>query len=110
MPQLGATVRGRYRITGKLGEGGMGIVFQALDVESNTRVAMKILRPERLDDAETVARFDRESRAVRQLKGPHIARVLDFDFAESGLPFIVMELLDGRDLAAEIDLRPRMAT
>lgn len=105
MPQLGDVIRGKYRITGKLGEGGMGVVFQALHVEIDARVAMKILRPEMLDDPENVARFDRESRAVSQLRGEHIARVLDVDFAESGLPFIVMELLEGRDLSSELELR-----
>lgn len=105
MPQLGETLRGRYGITGKLGEGGMGVVFQAIDARTNLRVAIKILRPEMLEDAEPVARFDRESRAVIKLKGDHIARVLDVDFIETGLPFIVREFLEGRDLSAEIDLR-----
>ncbi len=108
MPELGETIRDKYRIAGRLGEGGMGVVFQAIDTRKNRRVAMKVLRSEMLDEPENVARFDREARAVSRLQGPHIARVLDVDFTERGLPFIVMELLDGHDLSTEIELRGRI--
>jgi serine/threonine-protein kinase len=105
MPKVGDTIGGKYRLDGVLAEGGMGIVFRAHDVRVDGPVAIKVLRPEMLDQPETVGRFDREARAAGQLQGPNVARVIDVHATEEGLPYIVMELLEGHDLAEEIDLR-----
>ena len=105
IPKVGENVRGKYRLDGVLGEGGMSVVFRADNLKGPGPVALKILRPEMLDAPDTVARFERETRAARQLNGPHVARVIDVDQTIDGLPFMVMELLEGHDLAEEVDLR-----
>jgi serine/threonine-protein kinase len=100
----GDVVAGRYEIDRVLGVGGMGAVFAAHDrlaarhLPGGGRVAIKSLLPEHLVHADVVARFAREARATRRLKSDHVARVIDDGVLASGLPFMVMELLDGRDL------------
>jgi serine/threonine-protein kinase len=105
MPKIGGTVRGKYRVEGVLGEGGVAVVFRTHDTERDRDVALKVLRPEMAADAEIVARFQREARAARQLTGPHSVRVLELSTTEDGLPYLAMELTDGHDLAQEVDLR-----
>ncbi len=103
IPKLGETLLGKYRLEGVVGEGGMGVVYRAAAAAGP--VAVKVLRPEMLETPDIVARFDRETRASSKLTGPYVARVYDVATTEEGLPFMVMELLDGHDLAEELDLR-----
>jgi eukaryotic-like serine/threonine-protein kinase len=105
IPRIGETLLGKYRLDGVVGEGGMAVVFRARDEARTLDVAIKVLRPEILADADLAARFDRETRAASRLVGPHVARVYDVATTPSGLPFMVMELLEGHDLAEELDLR-----
>ncbi|HEY8079529.1 MAG TPA: protein kinase [Labilithrix sp.] len=102
MPEPGAIVGGKYEIVGVLGKGGMGVVFEAVHRRLNQHVALKMLRPHVRDDPETIARFEREARAAGQLRSPNIARVLDVE-TQADLPYIVMELLEGRDLEDEVE-------
>ncbi len=102
MPEPGSIVGGKYEIVGVLGKGGMGVVFEAIHRRLNQRVALKMLRPHVRDDPETIARFEREARAAGQLRSANIARVLDVE-TQADLPYIVMELLEGRDLEDEIE-------
>jgi eukaryotic-like serine/threonine-protein kinase len=97
--KVGAVIGGRFRIDGILGAGGMGVVVAATHLELGSRVAMKFLREELLVHRDLVERFIREARAAAQLRTEHICRVLDVDRLESGAPYILMELLDGVDLA-----------
>ena len=106
LPCTGDRIGDKYVITNHLGEGGMGIVFEALHVRLRQPVALKFLKPAALAFPESVTRFEREARATGQLRGPHVAHVLDVDVDSQGLPYIVMELLSGRDLDAEMQLRP----
>ena len=106
LPCTGDRIGDKYVITRHLGEGGMGIVFEALHVRLRQPVALKFLKPAALAFPESVTRFEREARATGQLRGPHVAHVLDVDVDSQGLPYIVMELLTGRDLDAEMQLRP----
>ena len=106
LPCTGDRIGDKYVITRHLGEGGMGIVFEALHVRLRQPVALKFLKPAALAFPESVTRFEREARATGQLRGPHVAHVLDVDVDDQGLPYIVMELLTGRDLDAEMQLRP----
>ncbi|MEO6576187.1 MAG: serine/threonine-protein kinase, partial [Polyangiaceae bacterium] len=106
VPCTGDRIGDKYVVTKHLGEGGMGIVFEALHVRLRQPVALKFLKPAALAFPESVVRFEREARATGQLRGPHVAHVLDVDVDSQGLPYIVMELLTGRDLDAEIELRP----
>jgi eukaryotic-like serine/threonine-protein kinase len=94
----GDVIDGKYRVERVLGVGGMGFVVSARHLELGRAVAIKVLRPELMGDAEQVARFSREARAAVQLTGDHSVRVLDVGKLPSGAPFLVMELLVGRDL------------
>ncbi len=100
----GAVIGGKYRVERVLGEGGMGIVFEARHDALGTTVAVKVLRDEILKDKEAVARFAREARAAAALRSPHAARVLDVGEV-AGAPFMVMELLVGNDLGVELERR-----
>lgn len=95
---LGQTLGGRYRLDKLLGKGGMGAVFEGLDLQEQQRRALKVvLASER--DPDGLRRFVREARASREIDSEHVVRVIDADTdAERNLPFIVMELLDGEDL------------
>ena len=105
IPKVGETLRGKYRLEGVLGEGGMAVVFRATAPSAPAGVAVKVLRPEMLAMPDLAARFERETRTASRLTGPHLVRVVDVDTTESGLPFMVMDLLEGHDLAEELDLR-----
>jgi serine/threonine protein kinase len=96
----GDLLAGKYRIERKLGEGGMGVVFAATHVTLEKPRAIKLLRAEIAADAEAVRRFLREARATSELSSRHVARVHDVDRLPSGEPYLVMEYLDGADLAS----------
>jgi serine/threonine protein kinase len=90
---------GEYRLLERIGRGGMGQVFRALHLRLDKLVALKVLPSDRFGDPQAVARFEREMRAVGRLDHPNI--VLARDAGEvDGIHFLVMELLDGVDLAA----------
>ncbi len=97
--RVGDFVGGVYRVEGLLGTGGMATVLRATCITSNRPVAIKVMKEEAARDAVMVERFARESRATLRLRGEHVARVLDVGATVEGLPFIVMECLDGSDLA-----------
>jgi serine/threonine-protein kinase len=101
---VGALVAGKYRIERVLGHGGMGVVVAAMHEQLRQRVAIKMLLPEAKTSPNAVSRFLREARAAATIKGEHVARVLDVgelqNETEGGSPYIVMEYLEGRDLAA----------
>lgn len=97
----GDVVAGRYRLVARIGAGGMGAVYKAEDTRSGRFVAVKILSPEHLERADSVARFEQEARAARLLESPHTVRVHDVLRLEDGTPMLVMELLLGNDLHQE---------
>jgi serine/threonine-protein kinase len=96
----GEVVEGRYRIGRLLGSGAMGTVFAAHHILLDQKVAIKFLVPESLGHSDSVARFLREARATATIKSEHVVRVLDVALRDGGVPYIVMEYLEGRDLAA----------
>ena len=104
-PSPGDLVAGKYLVARRLGEGGMGLVFEAVHRKLEQRVAIKFLHPTVLATSGAVARFEREARAAARIRSPHVARVLDVDTTSEGVPYIVMELLVGRDLESEIRAR-----
>jgi hypothetical protein len=93
---------GRYRITAKLGEGGMGFVYRALDQNIDAEVVIKVPRQAMMDDPEFAGRFTREIRSLVKLSHPHIVKVSDVGTVE-GVPFAVMQFLPGGSLE---DQRP----
>jgi eukaryotic-like serine/threonine-protein kinase len=101
----GDVLAGKYRIEKVLGVGGMGVVVAARHQQLDTRVAIKFLLPAMLANAEAVARFAREARAAVRITGEHVARVLDVGTLDTGAPYMVMEFLEGGDLAAWLTQR-----
>ena len=96
----GELIAGKYRVERQLGDGGMGVVVAAVHVKLAERRAIKIMRPEIAVSAESTRRFLREAQAAARLKSEHVARVYDVDELDGGVPYMVMEYLDGADLAA----------
>ena len=94
----GQLLAGKYRVERVLGQGGMGVVVAAHHVVLDQKVAIKFLLPEALRSAEAVARFEREARAAVRIQSEHVARVTDVGRLDTGAPYMVMELLRGRDL------------
>jgi serine/threonine protein kinase len=92
----------KYRIERVVGRGGMGIVLAAWHLALDQRVALKCLQPELAQNPESAARFLREARAAAKIKSEHGVRVLDVGNFDEGLPYMVMEFLEGRDLADEL--------
>ena len=101
----GAIVATKYRVERPIGQGGMGIVVEATRLDDDTRVAIKVLNADALKNAETVARFEREARAVAKIGGDHVARIYEVGDLGDGAKFIVMEYLEGQDLAVLIRQR-----
>jgi eukaryotic-like serine/threonine-protein kinase len=95
----GEILDGKYRVERVLGVGGMGIVVAATHVQLQTRVALKFLLPAALGTAQIVERFAREARAAVQIQSEHVARVIDVGTLPTGSPYMVMEYLEGGDLA-----------
>jgi serine/threonine protein kinase len=96
---------GRYRIIEKLGEGGMGVVYRAQDTTLGRNVAIKVLRPDLGRHPDRVRRFSHEARAASALNHPNIITVHDAGEFEDG-PFLVMELVEGESLRAQIRRGP----
>jgi serine/threonine protein kinase len=98
--EVGDVIAGKYRLEQILGFGGMGVVVAAMHLELEQRVALKFMLPHAMTSPEATERFVREARAAARLRSEHICRVLDVDKLESGVPYIVMELMEGEDLAS----------
>jgi eukaryotic-like serine/threonine-protein kinase len=91
-----------------IGVGGMGAVVAARHVDLETRVAIKFLLPETLSNRDALSRFAREARAAARIVSEHVVRVHDVGTLPSGAPYIVMEYLEGRDLATWLHERGPM--
>jgi serine/threonine-protein kinase len=107
--QPGDVLVGKYRVERVLGVGGMGVVVAAHHLQLDEKVALKFLRLTALGNAEWVARFDREARALVKIKSEHVARVIDVGKLENGAPYMVMEYLEGADLDAWLQQRGLMS-
>ncbi len=93
----------KYRVVQVLGEGGMGIVLEALHLELDQKVAIKCLLPHMAKSEEHVSRFTREAKVLAKLQSEHVARVYDVGKLDNGLPYMVMEYLEGCDLREYVD-------
>jgi serine/threonine-protein kinase len=95
----GEVLDGKYRVDKVLGVGGMGVVVAATHVHLHTKVALKFLLPSALASVQVIERFAREARAAVQIQSEHVARVSDVGTLPTGSPYMVMEFLEGGDLA-----------
>ncbi|MEY4512934.1 MAG: hypothetical protein RLZZ450_5056 [Pseudomonadota bacterium] len=103
--QVGEVVAHKYRIEGIIGEGAMGMVVSAMHVGLQQRVAIKFLLSNLAEKEASAERFRREALAAASIRGEHACRVLDVGTHDNGVPYIVMEHLDGHTLATEIEQR-----
>jgi len=92
---------GRYRLDERLGAGGMGSIWRAYHLVLAAPVAVKLIDREHVPDEETLGRFMREAQSAATLRSPHVVQILDYG-VDDKLPFIVMELLDGENLAQRL--------
>src|SRR5262245_33274912 len=103
--QPGEMLAGKYEMLQPLGAGGMGVVMAARDVQLERKVAVKFLPADLRAYPSAVARFQREAQATAQIQSEHVVRVLDIAPPDSPLVYIVMELLEGQDLAKLVRAR-----
>ena len=102
-PLLGTVLLEQFRIEEQIGTGGMGTVYRAHQTTVGRDVAIKVLRPELARDEHAVFRFEREARVAISLDHPNLVRVFLSGRLTDGRLYIVMELLEGRSLADELD-------
>jgi serine/threonine-protein kinase len=103
--EAGRVVAGRYRIERQIGAGGVGSVYLVRHLHTDEQLALKVLQKHALADASAVERFRKEARAPARIGGEHVTRVTDADTAPDlgNAPFLVMELLRGRDLTQVVE-------
>jgi eukaryotic-like serine/threonine-protein kinase len=106
----GDTIADKYLIDSVLGVGGMGVVFRARHLQLDGQVALKFLSTQFLKSPEAIARFRREAQAAARLKSEHVVRVFDVGTHTNGLPYMVMEYLEGCDLGGLLDASGRLAS
>jgi eukaryotic-like serine/threonine-protein kinase len=98
----GTLVASSIRLVRPIAQGGMGSVWLADHLALKTHVAVKFLAESFVRDADAIARFQREATAAAQLRSPHVVQVFDHGLLEGRTPYIVMELLEGEDLAQRL--------
>lgn len=103
----GTVIAGKYRVKHLIGSGGMGTVWEGVHVALGTRVAIKFIKPRFAQQSEARARFEIEARAAARLTTKHAVHVYDYGVSDGGLPYIVMEYLQGESLSdAVVDRGP----
>ncbi len=98
----GVLIHDRYLLDRKVASGGMGTVYQGVDQRLGRPVAIKVLKEELSEDGGVVERFRREARAAAALSHPNVTSIFDYG-QDDGMPYIVMELVRGRDLGRELE-------
>jgi eukaryotic-like serine/threonine-protein kinase len=99
---VGTVIAEKYRVDRVLGVGGMGIVAVGRHLGLDIKIAIKMLLPSVVIDPDTMARFVREARAATRVTSEHVVKVIDVGATDNGAPFMVMEYLEGADLAKTI--------
>ncbi|MCC6873747.1 MAG: serine/threonine protein kinase [Sandaracinaceae bacterium] len=109
-PLVGTILSDRYRIKRRIGEGGMGLVYEAEHVAIEKPVALKVLRDDFSGRPEVVERFKQEAKSASRIGNEHIVDISDFGNTPSGASYFVMELLEGEDLADVLQREGTIAT
>jgi eukaryotic-like serine/threonine-protein kinase len=99
---IGTVLGESYRLVRRIADGGMGTVYEAEQLRLGKRCAVKVMAPELAASRDALARFHREVEVTSQLNHPHIIQVMDFGTGPGGEPYLVMELLEGEDLAERL--------
>jgi serine/threonine-protein kinase len=107
-PLLGSVLGDRYEILALLGEGSMGAVYRGVEMATRRPVAIKVLLPHLIAHDQIRARFEREAAAAMRIRHPNCVRVFEYG-VEGGMAYLVMELLEGQDLFAELASRGRLS-
>jgi hypothetical protein len=107
--QPGMIIRNKYQILDRIGIGGMGLVYRGRHLTFNELCAIKIVSSEIAGDASFLQRFQTEAIVTRKLRHPNAVRVDDFDYTEDGRPFIVMELVEGKNVSEVIQAEGALA-
>jgi serine/threonine protein kinase len=106
--QAGDFVTKAVRLLHPLAEGGMGRVWVAEHLGLDTNVVVKLMSPQMAERSDGAERFAREAAIAAAIKTPHVAQVFDHGVTPEGTPYIVMELLEGKDLGAHLEVNGRM--
>ncbi|MDB5072431.1 MAG: Serine/threonine protein kinase [Candidatus Eremiobacteraeota bacterium] len=101
-PLLGRVIDGKYRVDAEIGAGGMATIYRATRLHIGDVVAIKVLHSELLRDPQFADRFRREAQAAARLKHPNVVAIYDFGVSTDGVIYLVMELIEGRNLRAVI--------
>ena len=102
-PMLGKLLAGRFLLTEKLGQGGMGAVYKALQTKIDRTCAIKLLPPFIADTESAAARFKREAKLASRIDNPHAVTIYDFGEAEEGVLYLAMEYIIGKSLSRLIE-------
>ena len=105
--RLGRVIAGKYRLEAPVARGGMGSVWKARHLQLDTLVAVKFINLDQRATSGGRARFEREAKAAALLHGPNVVEVYDYG-VDDGLPYLVMELLDGEDLSRRLGRENRL--
>ena len=109
LPSPGDRIADKYDVVRVVGEGGMGVVYEVMHARLQQRAAIKMLLSRVQAMPDVVARFEREARAACRLRSRHSVRITDVDHDDRGRAYMVMEYLDGHDLAHELHVRGRLS-
>ncbi len=96
---IGTTLAGRYKILSKIGRGGMSVVYKGQHLLMDRIVAIKMLHADLISDPVTISRFQQEAKAVSSLTHPNVILIYDFGLSSQGLPYLVMDYLQGDSLS-----------
>ncbi|HMY17784.1 MAG TPA: protein kinase, partial [Polyangium sp.] len=96
---LGDVLCGKYRVDGELGRGGMGVILAATHLDLGEKVALKILAGHDMNER-SLLRLRREAQIAARLRSEHVVRVMDINEVRPGMPMMVMERLEGEDVAS----------
>ena len=107
-PNIGDLVGNKYRVARLIGDGGMGVVYEARHEVLGTAVALKFLHAELARRPGLASRFVQEAKVSASIQSPHVTRVTDVDSMPDGLPYMVMELLTGESLQQLLDRRRKL--